>query len=220
MILTLLGMSGAGKSFWAARLAAHGFTRFNCDLLLATKLRSKVGPIGDSLAELGQWMGFPDEADFRGREAVYLACEADVLREVLVQAAQCAQQQRSCVIDTGGSAIYADAALLRQLRQLGTVVYLSVPPTLHEQMVGSYLANPRPLIWNGLFHQAPGEGRENAVMRCYPELLRYRARLYEQYSDVTLDYDAYRDPALSAEGFLAAVRAALVRGRVAEAMEG
>ena len=61
MILTLIGMSGAGKTFWATRLAAQGFTYFHCDALLAGKLRTLTDQAGSSLPEIGRWIKQQDE---------------------------------------------------------------------------------------------------------------------------------------------------------------
>lgn len=97
MIVTLIGMSGAGKSAWAAKFAAHGFMLADCDALLASKLQSMVGPIGGSLEQGGQWMVLPHEADFQRREALYLACETAILSDVIEQARACAASQRDCL---------------------------------------------------------------------------------------------------------------------------
>src|SRR5215213_2938452 len=129
MILTLIGMSGAGKTFWAAKFAAQGFLVIDCDALLATKLQTLVGRSGTTLEEIGRWMGFPYQADFQRREALYLACEMDILRDVIAQASACAVTQTNYLIDTGGSIIYADRALLQRLRQYSTVIYLRIPET-------------------------------------------------------------------------------------------
>jgi len=103
MILTFMGMSGAGKSFWAAKFAAQGFTVVDCDALVAASLQTLIGQIGTSLDEVGQWMGLPDQPGFRQREALYLACETDMLRAVVARALAWAAAQADCVIDTGGN---------------------------------------------------------------------------------------------------------------------
>lgn len=215
MNLTFIGMSGVGKTHWSSRLAAHGFTCFHCDTLLVAQLRAPDGPAGSSLPEVGRWMGMPDEPGFAEREAQYLACEAEVLRDVIARAEVCTERRQSCVIDTGGSAIYADAELFRQLRRFSIVIYLSIPTAVHRQMLRDYLANPLPLIWNGMFRQAPGETRDEAFARCYTQLIRQRERLYERYSDVTLEYEYHRQPALTAESFVRVLRAAAPRSRAA-----
>src|SRR5690349_2515878 len=106
MFLTLIGMSGVGKSACAAALAARGFQVIDCDALIAARLQAVTGYSEASLEELGRWMGFPYEADFRRREDLFMACEQDVLRDVLAQATASTATQ-NCVIDTGGSVIYA-----------------------------------------------------------------------------------------------------------------
>lgn len=216
MILTLIGMSGAGKSFWASKLAAHGYTCFPCDALLIARLRTICGYHASSLAEIGRWMGLPHEPGFRRREALYLRCETDVLREVIARAALCTDNRAPCVIDTGGSAIYAGAELFQHLRRLSTVVYLAIPAEIHQQMLATYLADPLPLIWNGLFKQEQNEDLQDTFKRCYSLLIRHRERLYETYSDVTLEYDYYRQPALTAESFIQHIRAAAEHARTAD----
>jgi shikimate kinase len=161
-------------------------------------------------------MGLPYEAGFSQREAMYCACEMEVLREVVAHASACAATHTPCVIDTSGSVIYADPALLQQLRQCSIVLYLRIPVSLHQEMLNTYLEHPRPVIWHGLFQQAPNESRDAAFRRCYAQLISYRERLYEEYSDVVLDYDNYRQPTLTVEHFLAHIRAAAEQNGVAD----
>lgn len=202
MILTLIGMSGAGKTYWAMRLAARGFACFDCDALLCARVAAASGRPVATLTEAGRWMGLPYEEGFRRREALYLACEAEVLRDVAARAALCAYDRADCVIDTGGSAIYADAAIFERIRRCSLVVYLAVPASRHQRMASAYLANPLPLIWSGLFNQEPGESLNEAFLRCYSRLVAHREQLYEQYSDVRLAYSYHRRPGLTCEGFL------------------
>jgi shikimate kinase len=219
MILTFIGMSGAGKTFWATKLAAHGFMCFRCDELLATRLCAATGYTGTSLPEIGRWMGLPYESGFRQREALYLACEVDTLRDVIARAAVCAYNGTSCVIDMGGSTIYAGEEIFQQIRSFSTIIYLAIPADVHQQMLTAYLNNPPPLIWNGLFNQEQGESLEQAFMRCYPQLIRHRERLYEMYSDVKLEYSYYRQPALTADSFLRYIQAAAEKARAAKRLD-
>lgn len=202
MILTLIGMSGAGKTFWATRLAEHGFTCFHCDDLLAEKLHSPGGPVGSSAVDIGRWMGLPHEPGFQQREAVFLEYEAVVIREVVERAAICADNGINCVIDTGGSAIYAGGEIFRQIRSFATIIYLTIPAAVHHEMLMTYLAHPLPLIWNGIFSQQSSESLDEAFARCYSQLIWHREQLYDLYSDVKLAYSYYRQPALTADRFL------------------
>jgi shikimate kinase len=211
MILTFMGMSGAGKSFWAGKFAAQGFIVVDCDTLVGTRLQALVGQIDTSLDQVGQWMGLPDQPGFQKREAMFLACETDMLRDVIARAASWAAAGADCVIDTGGSIIYADPALVQRLRQHSTVIYFRIPGALHQHMLDTYLAQPRPVVWNGLFEQAPGQSRAEAFRHSYAQLLRQREQLYEQYSDVALEYHYYRQPSLSVEQFVRDIQAAQAR---------
>ncbi|MEN9937495.1 MAG: hypothetical protein RLZZ387_4074 [Chloroflexota bacterium] len=213
MMLTLIGMSGAGKSFWAAKFATQGFVVIDCDALLTSKLQSLVGESGSCLEQIGRWMGFPYQADFPRREALYLTCEMAILTDVIAQAKACAASQTNCLIDTGGSIIYADRALLQELRQYSIMIYLRIPQRLHQQMLNSYLEQPRPLIWNGLFEQAANESLSVAFARSYARLLRLREQQYEQWSDVVLEYDYYRQATLSVEQLVEDVWAAAEQAR-------
>ena len=220
MILTLIGMSGAGKSFLAAKFAAHDFLLVDCDALLATKLQSLLGPVGSTLEQIGRWMGLPYHPHFRQREALYLACEMLTLRDVIGQAKACAASQTNCLIDTGGSIIYADRALWQRLRQYSTVIYLRIPQRLQQQLLSSYLEQPRPLIWNGLFEQAENESLAAAFRRSYAQLLRQREQMYEACSDVVLEYEYYREATLTVEQLIEEVQAAAEQARAADAASG
>jgi shikimate kinase len=192
MVICLIGMSGVGKSYWAAKLADQGCTVFDCDALIAAKLQQQVTLPGTSLADVGRWMGFPDEPGFLQREARYLQCENEILQDILDTVSDPQRAPGTSVIDTSGSVIYVAPALLQRLQEQTTVVYFRIPETLYPAMLASYLAHPRPLVWNGLFHQNHDEQRSAAFRRSYGQLIRHRAQRYEQYSDIHLEYHEYR----------------------------
>jgi shikimate kinase len=188
--LALIGMSGSGKSYWSAKLAERGFRYFCCDAMIATRLAPElIGP-DETRMTLGEWMGFPYQPQYTEREARYLACEVAVLDEIL----DCIEREASgcegdIVVDTTGSVIYTGEALLSTLHRHTTVVHMATPPEVQERMLELYLANMRPVLWQRMFDQRPGETNEAALARCYPRLLSSRERLYEQLADVTVGYD-------------------------------
>jgi shikimate kinase len=202
LIIGLIGMSGAGKSSWASRLAGAGYTWLHCDELIADKLRASFDVGAGSVHDLGSWMGFPYEQRYAEREAIYLRYETEVLREIAADLTRRANPAARVIVDLTGSAVYVDQAALAEIRRLATVVYLAVSPRLHEQLVSDYLANPRPLIWAGSYQPLPGEPPAAALERCYPRLLAARERLYEQLSDVMLPDELHRSPAFDVAAFL------------------
>lgn len=190
MHLALIGMSGSGKSYWSAKLAQRGYRHFCCDALIATRLAPELIRPDESRMTMGEWMGFPYRPQYVEREARYLACEQAVLAEILA----CIEREAGCcaedvVVDTTGSVIYTGDALLDKLRRQTMVVHMATPPEMQERMLELYLANMRPVLWQGMFDQRPGETNEAALARCYPKLLYARERLYERLADVTVGYD-------------------------------
>jgi shikimate kinase len=183
-------MSGSGKSYWSAKLAQRGHRHFCCDALIAIKLAPELIRPDESRMTMGEWMGFPYQPRYAEREARYLACEMAVLAEILT----CIEREvggceENVVVDTTGSVIYTGDALLDGLRQQTTVVHMATPPEVQERMLELYLANMRPVLWQGTFEKRPGKTNEAALARCYPKLLSSRERLYERLADVTVGYD-------------------------------
>ncbi|NES97625.1 MAG: hypothetical protein F6K32_20905 [Desertifilum sp. SIO1I2] len=200
MIITFIGMSNIGKSYWSKQLTTLGFERFDCDKKIATKLSQQLREPTISLQTIGNWLGFPDTANFQKREAQYLACEAEVMQEAIEYSIE--NRDRNLVIDTGGSAIYIGEEVFTKLRAFGEIVYLTIPPEVHQTMLQGYLNRPKPLIWNGVFQPMPNEGKHETFSRCYSQLIAQRDRLYENVCTLKLNYNFYRQSSLAAENFL------------------
>ena len=187
MHLSLIGMSGSGKSHWSTELAEIGFLRFCCDDLIADKLAPELIRSDGTSLDLGEWMGFPYEPQYKEREDKYLSCEIEVIRETLAYLSG-SNPGEKVVVDTTGSVIYTGKNMLERLKSNTTVVHLATPPEVKERMLRGYVDQPRPVLWREVFSKKPGETNEEALARCYPRLLFSRQRLYEQYADVTIDY--------------------------------
>jgi shikimate kinase len=204
MRLSLIGMSGSGKSSWSIKLSELGFKRFCCDDMITEKLAGDLARPDGTLMQLGEWMGFPYEPDYERRESKYLACEINVLTSIIesIEKDEIPAEQ-NIVIDTTGSAVYAGEALLKRLCRCTTVVHLETPSEAQEQMLRSYLKNKRPVLWRGLFEKKPEETNETALARCYALLLDSRERLYERVANVTIDYYTLNQDGFKVSDFLA-----------------
>jgi hypothetical protein len=78
--VALVGMSGAGKTFWTKRLAASGRPALSCDDGIEARLKSRLAAGGYAgINGVAAWMGWPDSATYAQREAEYLAEEIGVL---------------------------------------------------------------------------------------------------------------------------------------------
>jgi len=202
MKLSLIGMSGSGKSYWSDKLVERGFKRFCCDDMIAHKLETTLTQPDGTMLDVGTWMGFPYDPHYKERAAQYLAYEIEILNDI------CDYLQESdenIVIDTTGSAIYTGAAMMDRLRQRSIMVHLTTPLEVQQVMLRSYLINQRPVLWNSLFQKEPGETDQVALARCYPLLLATREAQYIRYADVSLDYHRRRRAGFGVEDFLAAV---------------
>lgn len=147
MNITLIGMPGCGKStcgILAAKMLCMSF--LDTDLLIQQNEGMKLYQI---IAEKG--------ADYFAR------AEETAITSLYTQ---------NCVIATGGSAVYSDAAM-RRLKKDGVLIYLRISyPSMEKR-----ISNPATrgiLLKNG-----------ETLLDMYQE----RAPLYEKYADITVDCD-------------------------------
>jgi shikimate kinase len=206
--LALIGMSGAGKTFWTKRLAQSGCPSFSCDEGIEHRLSSSLSAGGYAgINGVAAWMGWPDSKAYAEREAKYLAQEMAVLDETLAELERDAS--RELILDTTGSVIYTGTNLLRRLRKQMTVVYLAASEQEQEILKERYLTNPKPVLWRGAFQPRLGENPRDTAARCYPALIAARRGAYEALAHCTLLTADLRHSSPDANGFLAMVRNAL-----------
>jgi shikimate kinase len=199
--IALIGMSGAGKTFWTRQLAETGVTAISCDDRIEEKLatRLEAGRFA-GINGVAAWMGWPDSANYAEKEAQYLAEEIATLDEILSQLERDAE--RPLVLDTTGSVIYTGNPLLDRLRKLMTVVYLAASDKEQQLLIERYLNDPKPVLWRGAFVAQPGEKPHETVARCYPRLLEARRHSYMALAHVTLRMAELRELPHNPEAFL------------------
>jgi shikimate kinase len=210
--LALVGMSGAGKTFWTKKLAAAGWVAISCDDGIEQKLAPRLAQGAHAgINGVAAWMGWPDSPDYAEREAQYLEAEIHILQKALDDIAKAAD--RPLVLDTTGSVIYAGTNLLLQLRRRMTVVYLAAAADELQLLIARYLSDPKPVLWRGAFQPKKGETPRDTVARCYPMLMAGRRQSYEALAHCTLPVAELRDSQLTAELFVAKIRGQLERRR-------
>jgi len=199
--LALIGMSGAGKTFWTKKLAAQGWPTASCDDQIERRLAPQLAAGGHSgIKGVAEWMGWPDSANYVEREALYLAEEIHVLDAVLGELER--QPQKSLVLDTTGSVIYTGNNLLLRLRKRMMVVHLAASAEEQQLLIGRYLNDPKPVLWRGAFQPKKGEAPRETVARCYPTLMAARRQSYEALAHCTLQVAVLRDGSLDAAALL------------------
>lgn len=210
--LALIGMSGAGKTFWSKRLAQTRRSAVCCDDRIEQRLRPRLEGGGYAgIKGVASWMGWPDSPTYAQREAEYLAEEIRALDEVLTELEK--DQSRELILDTTGSVIYTGNNLLFRLRRQMTIVYLAASPEEQQLLIGRYLNDPKPVLWRGAFQPKKGEAPRQTVARCYPMLMAARRQSYEALAHCTISLAELRDPTPDAPAFLAKIRANLERAK-------
>lgn len=209
MFLTLIGMSGSGKSFWSKRLAyEQGYRNFYCDDLIEQKLRNHSPTFpGKGIGAVASWLGYPSEATFAEREREYLQNEVAVMHEILASL-PLGRKSSDIVIDTSGSVIYTGPDIQTALRNQTTIVYLRIPESEQHALLDQFLRDPKPVLWNGLYRAEPGEDPAVAIRRCYPVLLEQRVKQYEALSHVSIELPLASRGEMSTERLLEQIKAA------------
>ncbi len=199
--LALIGMSGAGKTFWTKKLTAAGYPGVSSDDRIEQKLAPRLAAGGHTgITGVAAWMGWPDSATYTERESEYLAEEIHSLDEILTELEK--QPEKSLVLDTTGSVIYTGNNLLMRLRRQMTIVHLAASTEEQQLLIERYLNDPKPVLWRGAFQPRAGEKPHDTVARCYPALIAARRQSYATLAHRTLQVAALREAALDAPAFL------------------
>lgn len=199
--LALIGMSGAGKTFWSRQLASAELPAISCDDKIEERLASRLAAGGYSgINGVAAWMGWPDSPTYAERESQYLSDEIAVLEEALDDLARV--PEKSLVLDTTGSVIYTGNHLLLRLRKLMTVVHLAASLQEQQLLIERYLNDPKPVLWRGAFQAKPGEAPRETVARCYPNLIAARRQSYAALAHCTIEVAQLRELPHDAQAFL------------------
>jgi len=193
MKISLIGMSGSGKSYWSQKLKSLGFKVFCCDDLIAQKLGVK------GVADVSKWMGQPYENRYQETHKQYLSFETGAMEHIFNEVGKL---DGNVVIDTTGSVIHLNPQILKSLRKLTKVIYLETPDSVKEQMFQIYMTDPKPVIWGDIFIRQKDESNFEALRNCYPRLLNYRSKKYQKIADINIVYTLTRKGDFDAVDFL------------------
>jgi shikimate kinase len=218
--LALIGMSGAGKSYWTKHLEAAGHPAISCDDQIEQRLADTLRYGGfTGINGVAAWMGWPDRDTYAQRESEYLAAEIAALDEVLTKLER--EPASELVLDTTGSVIYCGNNQLHRLRRQMTIVYLAASAAEQQLLIERYVQDPKPVLWRGAFQSRAGENPKDTVARCYPALIAARRQSYEALAHCTIPVAALREWSLgwqsgganAGEQFLGKIREQLAARR-------
>ena len=206
MQFTLIGMSGAGKSYWSKIVETIGYRRYSCDELIAERFGKTLGK-GEATLNLSKWMGEPFSKGHEEAEVLYLKMEKEVVTQICNELEKNNQKDEPVVIDSTGSLIYLEEELINRVRKLTKTVLLEIPVEKYDELFYTYTKFPKPIIWNGKYNPLEGEDHQKAMYRCFRELLNLRNKRYESIADLRLDYSFHYNPITTVENLLDLVEA-------------
>ncbi|MEM7679602.1 MAG: ATPase [Pseudomonadota bacterium] len=160
--ISLIGMSGVGKSYISSKLEGWGWANYSCDHLIATKyLADKVeGAVSaDNIVNLSSFVGQigdPDKGgvpleEFKRRQQMYYDAECAVLKD-LPEAV--GQADGHFVNDSSGSLCEVqDQSVLDAVGQKTLFIYLRVRQADHAEILERAVQYPKPLYFPPAFFE-------------------------------------------------------------------
>ena len=137
--IALIGMSGAGKSYWSKKMEENGYRRYNCDEMIAERLGPKIRGNGSTTINLAKWMGQPFSAGYIKAQKIYLELEEAVVEQICYELENSVAINTPVVVDTTGSLIYLQKNLIHRLRALTKMIYLRLPEEQYDQLFDNFI---------------------------------------------------------------------------------
>ena len=196
--LAFVGMSNIGKSYTAMRLATH----YDFDLIEVDKLIWEE--LGHSDMEaFAAWQGQPYSEGYAERETQSIALETKATQKAMRKSG------RNQILDPPGSVIYTGKETLKTLRDNFYVVYIQASNEVLERLQIQYFKQPKPLIWKDHFVQNSGQSDKEAILSSYPNLLKARAKAYQDLADTHLSSEMILNTDVSIEAIYEALKPAI-----------
>ena len=146
--VTLLGMSGAGKTHFSQRLAEWGWTHYSNDYEIAGSLGINVEV--DDLSALSAFIGqVGDEAkgglnlaEFVHRQKLYYGAECSVLENMPLEGAE-----KFVNDSTGSFCEIEDEELIARVAEKTLLVYIETDEDSHKEVIARAVEYPKPLYF-------------------------------------------------------------------------
>jgi len=172
--LAFVGMSNVGKTSRSRALqSALSFEHLDIDGEICAELG-----LADMHA-LAAWLGYPGSEGYRERERHYLDLEEK--RTTLKR-----DLHSNVVLDTTGSVVHLSDQARDAIKRDFFVVHFSVGEEMVRDLAERFFAVPKPVVWGDYFSQMEGESTQEALVRCYPDLLRTRLDKFKKLAHVNI----------------------------------
>jgi len=145
--ITLLGMSGAGKTHFSQKLVTWGWSHYSIDYEIAKRLEIDVAV--DDLSALSEFVGqVGDQAlggltveEFKRRQRIYIDAEMAALREMPMDAGRLVNDS------TGSFCEIEDEDLIERVAAQSKLVYIETDEESHREVIARAVEYPKPLYF-------------------------------------------------------------------------
>lgn len=163
-VITLMGMSGVGKTHLSCMLAEQGWFHYSCDLEIGTKylgqdIEDTLGEpnkvVAEDLSQLSTYVGRLGKGglpldEFRRRQNAYFEAECESLRQLPSVVKQAHGQGFKSVINdsTGSLCEIEDEILLDMVDENSLIVYIKASAEEEKEVLKRAQEYPKPLFFS------------------------------------------------------------------------
>ena len=204
LVLSFVGMSNIGKTYWSEKLTELDFKHLDCDNLIKNKLVLELKTHWRAgLSDVSHWMGQPYDKRFSTNQRKYLKLEREIMKNIFSNLGNI--NKKNIVIGVTGSVVHLGDSICSELKKKALVVYIKEHDSMHVGMFEYYMKNPKPVVFGNIFKPKKEETREATLERCYKKLLNQRSKLYTKYADVIIPRDSI-DKNMSIKKFISLIK--------------
>ncbi len=161
-VITLMGMSGVGKTYLSLMLAEQGWYHYSCDLEIGTRYLGKeieetLGEenrvVAEDLSQLSNYVGRLGDLpldEFKRRQEIYLKAECDSLHELQSVVHEVTNGGHENVINdsTGSMCEIDDDILLDSIDENSLIVYIKANAEEEKQVLKRAQDYPKPMFFS------------------------------------------------------------------------
>lgn len=207
LILSFVGMSNIGKTYWSKKLHNINFRHFSCDDLIEAKLGPILNELGyTGIEDVSRWMGQPYDQRFETNQQKYLSLEQEVMEDIFTQAMN--GKKQNTIIDTTGSVVHTNRNICDKLRQYSIVIYIETSESMKDEMFKKHLAEPKPVVFGNVYNPKDNETEMQTLSRCYRKLLNFRSALYAECADVIIPRETIEEN-MNVQQFISLIKQSL-----------
>lgn len=207
-IISLFGTSGAGKSEFGLRLNSLNYGMCSIDIQIEKAMEYL------DIKGVSHWLGKPFDGRYKENEKFLLNLERNLSNEILEIAIRNAKIGAKSIIDFPGSVAYLDLALLKNLRDNSTIVYLQVDIKKNFNAIFERFRKDqdvKPFIYldpresNSIITEEDFNNDEQ-LKEYYRNILEYRQSVYERWADITIPSDDLHNGKITPEQVIGMVQ--------------